>query len=119
MNADISVSLLKNKIFSIDAWDTAMSNYIQNASGSLHERAYSFLADVLKRIIFTSRDANVQNIPKIKSLLDDIVNSKNSDTQIEMIRFCIGDIHEQLQAQIPSAFQQKLIQCYRKWVELS
>jgi hypothetical protein len=48
LNSEINILLLKSNIFQIKSWDSAMENYVKNISGSLQEKAYNFLSEVLK-----------------------------------------------------------------------
>ena len=62
---------------------------------------------------------NQEGIPNITALLDSVMKSKSQDTQTEMLRFCIGDVYEMLEANRPDAYHQKLMRYYKMWVELS
>jgi len=56
-------------------------------------------------------------IPRIVDLLATITEQK--DQRSEMLKFYVEDVFEQMKSQIPSEFESRLRDYFKKWVELS
>ena len=56
-------------------------------------------------------------IPEIVELLINVVNK--NDAQSQRIKFYVEDVFEQLKGSIPSEFESKLREYFKRWVELS
>lgn len=72
---------------------------------------------MVKKCLYSAKLFTHELIPEIVKLLSH-VTAKN-DQHSEMLKFYVGDVFEQLKAQIPSEFENRLREYFKKWVELS
>lgn len=117
LNADLNVILLQYRIFSVSEWDSIITRYIHGCSGSLQSKAFEFLSDVVRRCIFSEKLFTHEMIPEIVTLLTEV--TKKTDQHSEMLKFYVSDVFEQLKGQIPSDYENRLREYFKKWVELS
>ena len=116
-NADMNVLFLQNKFFPVLEWDKEISSYIRKCPGHSQAKAFEFLSEVVKRCLYSQKLFTYEMIPNIIELMASVTRSK--DQHSEMLQFYVGDVFEQLQSQIPSEYESRLREYFKKWVELS
>lgn len=98
-------------------WDRAIASYISACSGGLQSKAFEFVSDVVKKCVFSAKLFTHELIPNIVRLLQAVTDK--IDQHSEMLKFYVSDVFEQLKGQIPSDYENRLREYFKKWVELS
>ena len=62
-NVDLHMILIKERIFPLSEWDEETARFIKSLPGSLQEKAFTFLNDIISRSVLTQRSINLKQIP--------------------------------------------------------
>ena len=52
-NVDLHLILIKERIFPISEWDEETARFIKNTPGSLQEKAFTFLTEIINRSVLS------------------------------------------------------------------
>mmetsp|Transcript_18356 Transcript_18356/g.24549 ORF Transcript_18356/g.24549 Transcript_18356/m.24549 type:complete len:133 (+) Transcript_18356:1589-1987(+) len=117
LDSDFNVLCLEHKMFPIVEWERAITGYVQQCPGHLHQKAFETLSDIVKKCIYSHKLFTQEMIPNIVNLFQSVINK--TDQQSDMLKWYVGDVFEQLKGQMPSEFESRLREYFKKWVELS
>ena len=85
-NVDLHIVLIKERIFPIAEWDEETARFIKNSPGSLQEKAFTFLTEIINRTVLNKRFINLKQIPHTMSLLEANENSRNLDQAGQQVK---------------------------------